>query len=205
MAKHARILADAGVDFIMVDWSNDIGCNIQNNYICNGVKRLDIEGLEVNTKILMQEFAKVPGAPKVAIIVGSSDPSVYHQWDKMRTKLDSIVGFLLQDESISHMYFHMDGKPFVIDYVGTPSPFQNGLPPWNDNRFTVRHMTGFVSDQANLRDGDHSKYGYWSWEDRSIQTKSDAMTVGAAWRGIPSWNSGDRKGRENGNTLRQRW
>jgi hypothetical protein len=44
------------------------------------------------------------------------------------------------------MYFNYQGKPFLLDYVGTPSPFPNGLPPWNDDRFNVRHITGFVSE-----------------------------------------------------------
>ena len=69
-------------------------------------------------------------------------------------------------------------------------------------------MTGFVSEQGNLRQGDYSKYGYWSWEDRAMQTRTDeVMTVGAAWRGDPcGWNCGNnRRGRENGNTYRQRW
>ena len=56
-------------------------------------------------------------------------------------------------------------------YVDTPSPWQNGTPEWNDDRFTVRWMTGYVSEQPSLRTEDRvSKYGYWAWEDRGEQT-----------------------------------
>ena len=139
-------------------------------------------------------------------MVGSpADASVYQSWDLMRLKLDQVVGQFTQDPNRSKQYFHYEGKPFILDYVGTPSPFQNGLPPWHDDRFTVRHLTGFVSDQANLRNGDFSKYGYWSWEDRALQTRTqEVMTVSAGWRGEPcGWNcANNRRGRENGATYR---
>ncbi len=72
-----------------MDWSNDICCNAWNDW--NG--RADIKGLELNTIALFEEFAKVSGAPKIAIMVGSpADKSVYDSWDLMRLKLDQIVG-----------------------------------------------------------------------------------------------------------------
>lgn len=73
--------------------------------------------------------------------------------------------------------------------VDTPSPWQNGTPEWNDDRFTVRWMTGYVSEQPSLRTEDRvSKYGYWAWEDRGEQTypiydgKPETMVVCAATR-----------------------
>ena len=73
----------------MVDWSNDICCNAFNDW--NG--RGDLKSLELDTLTMMDVFRSVPGAPKVAIMVGSpADSSVYHTWDLMRAKLDQIVG-----------------------------------------------------------------------------------------------------------------
>ena len=93
MRQHAKWLKSAHVDFIVIDWSNDICCSAFTDW--NG--RDDLKGLELNTVALFEEFSKVPGAPKIAIIVGSpSDSSVYYSWDAMRTKLDSLVGLLLQ-------------------------------------------------------------------------------------------------------------
>ena len=69
-------------------------------------------------------------------------------------------------------------------------------------------MTGFVGSQSYLLSGDYSRFGFWSWEDRSLQSHtSEVVTVGTAWRGDPcGWNCpNDRRGRENGNTYRQRW
>lgn len=120
MKQHAEWLRDAHVDFIIVDWSNDVCCSAQSDW--NG--RADLKGLELNTLAVIEEFRKVPGAPKVAIMVGSpADASIYNSWDLLRLKLDSIVGMILQDNNRKEQYFHYQGKPFVMDYVGTPSPF----------------------------------------------------------------------------------
>ena len=52
MKTHAKQLAAAGVDFIVVDWSNDICCNAWNNW--NG--RADLMALELNTVALFDVF-----------------------------------------------------------------------------------------------------------------------------------------------------
>ena len=107
------------------------------------------------------------------------------------------------------------GKPLLVVYVDTPSPWQNGTPEWNDDRFTVRWMTGYVSEQPSLRTEDRvSKYGYWAWEDRGEQTypiydgKPETMVVCAATR--KQGDPGDagyipEKGRRDGQTLREQF
>jgi hypothetical protein len=104
------------------------------------------------------------------------------------------------------------GKPLVVIYMGTPSPFQAGAPAWNDLRFTVRWMTGFQDDQPNLIDGDRkSRYGFWSWWDRSPQTwaehdgRPEAMVVCAAFPGHKGWDSTDTMGRRGGRTFHEQW
>ena len=99
MRQHAHWLRSAHVDFIVVDWSNDVCCSAQSDW--NG--RQDLKGLELNTVALFEEFAKVKGAPKIAIMVGSPyDSSVYSSWDLMRIKLDSIVGLILLRDDIKN-------------------------------------------------------------------------------------------------------
>ena len=108
------------------------------------------------------------------------------------------------------------GNPLLVVYVNTPSPFQTGAPAWNDDRFTVRWMTGYVTEQSALRTADRvSRSGYWSWEDRGPQTFSvwdnlpEAMVVTAATRaqGKPGGGSGyiAPAGREDGKTFLRSW
>lgn len=83
----------------------------------------------------------------------------------------------------------------------------------------VRWMTGYVTEQRNLRTDDLvSKYGYWSWEDRGPQTytvhgnKPEAMVIAASWR-QQRGRGDDGKGpgyipagsRNNGETFRRQW
>jgi len=71
MRTHAEWLRDAGVDFIMVDWSNDIDYNDKNG--CQG--NPSIKDLELNTIALFEEFSKVQGSPKIGIMMGSPSSS----------------------------------------------------------------------------------------------------------------------------------
>jgi hypothetical protein len=116
------------------------------------------------------------------------------------------------------MVFYLDGKPLLVDYAGTPAHFQSNTGPWNDLRYTMRHLTGFVSEQYRLWDFDPkgyriSKYGYWSWEDRGNSTfpivngHPDFMVVTAANRGVPcGWEcSSKRAGRAGGKTFTNKW
>jgi hypothetical protein len=102
------------------------------------------------------------------------------------------------------------GKPLLVIYVNTPSPYQQGVPKWDDPRFTVRWMTGYVTQQPALRTEDGiSKFGYWSWEDRGAQTFTvhdghpESMVVVASYRKdgtkIPAGE------RNNGKTFLQQW
>jgi len=100
--------------------------------------------------------------------------------------------------------------------MGTPTPWHLEKAPWNDSRFTVRFMTGWITEQPDLFDTNtrKSKYQYWSWEERGTQTFTvdagfpEAMTV------VPSWrpqNSPGESGyipageRNNGKTFKEQW
>ena len=86
MHDHAEWLRDAGVDFIVVDWSKDIEYNDQNEWQGDPGPRT----LEKNTLTLFEEFSKVKGAPKIAIMMGSPDNKDYYDnWSPFMTqKLD---------------------------------------------------------------------------------------------------------------------
>ena len=79
------------------------------------------------------------------------------------------------------------GKPLLVVYVNTPSPFQGGVPDWNDERFTVRWMTGFLTQQKKLVTEDLiSRYGYWSWEDRGTKPTASSMRSPRQWLYSPT-------------------
>jgi len=205
--QHGEWLADAGVNFIFIDWSNDLG------YIPGvTVNRPDFDMIENSVPIIFKEWANIKGAPKISIMLGCPDHPEAFSDGTMQRKIDQVYSQYIENKTDSSQYFKYLGKPLLIIYVGTPSPFENGIPDFQDSRFTIRYMTGFITEQPNLLSGNNrlSKYGYWSWEDRGDQTytlldgQPEACTVSAASR-ADAVNSIPSIGRDNGLTFQNRW
>lgn len=212
--QHAAWLADAGVDFIWVDWSN----NIRYTYSPN-VKNPTFDMIEGATTVLFDEYAKRRAAgkktPNISIFAGVTSAPEAATDGRLQKKADQIYAAYVANPRFRPLVQMYLGKPLLVVYVNTPSPFQNGIPAWSDPRFTVRWMTGYVTQQSNLRGpGLVSKYGYWSWEDRGPQTfplhdgKPEAMVVLAATRtqGSPGYKYYiPASPRNNGETFRREW
>ncbi len=211
--QHASWLADAGVDFVWEDWSNNIG------YIYDvDKKRPDFDMIEGATFTLFDEFARMRAeglkTPNISIFAGVTGAPAAAEDGRLQRKADQIWNQFVANPVYRPLLQMDGGKPLLVVYVNTPSPFQKGVPNWNDSRFTVRWMTGYVTQQSALREGEISKFGYWSWEDRGPQTfpvvngHPEAMVITAATRSQGS--AGDEyyipaAGRENGATFRKEW
>lgn len=204
--QHGEWLADAGVDFILIDWSNNIDYP-------GDPGRQDLKAIEDATAQVFATFAQMPSSPKISILMGSPSKAEDYTNGRVQSKADQVYRDFVSHPTLGRLWQDFRGKPLLIDYCGTPSLFQSGLPPWDDQRFTVRHITGFVTEQANLLDGSVSKYGYWSWEDRGAQSYPvvdgvpEAMVVQAGVRGDPNgWASENkREGRNDGQTFISKW
>ena len=213
--QHARWLADAGVDFVWVDWSN----NIEYAHDANKPNPT-FDMIEGATTTLFEEFAKLRtgGAktPAISIFAGVTGAPEAVSDGRLQKKVDQIYREYLANPKFAPLVQHYLGKPLLVVYVNTPSPFQQGVPAWHDDRFTVRWMTGYIAQQPNLLDGEISKFGYWSWEDRGAQTYTvheghpESMVVVASYRedkGNPAANVPGipAAGRENGKVFLAQW
>jgi len=212
--QHAAWLADAAVDFIWIDWSN----NIRYTYSPT-VKNPTFDMIEGATTAIFDEYAKMRAAgektPNISIFAGVTGAPEAAGNGRLQRKADQIHKQYFENPRFRPLVQTYLGKPLLVIYVNTPSPFQNGVPAWTDPRFTVRWMTGYVTEQENLRTPDLvSKYGYWSWEDRGPQTytlhdgRPEAMVVLASYR--PQGSPGYRyyipaAPRNNGETFRREW
>ena len=209
--QHARWLAEAGVDFIWIDWSNNV------NYTRDPAKpNPTFDMIEGATATLFDEFAKLRAAgvrtPRISIFAGVTLAPSAAEDGRLQRKVDQIYRQYVANTRYRPLLEDYLGKPLLVVYVNTPSPWQAGVPRWTDGRFTVRWMTGYVSEQHALRTDDRlSRYGYWSWEDRGPQTypvfggRPEAMVVTAATRpdlGVPGIPAA---GRENGATFEREW
>jgi hypothetical protein len=134
---------------------------------------------------------------------------------RLQRKADQVWSTYGADPRFRPLLQEYLGKPLLIVYTNTPTPYGEKPPAWSDPRFTVRWMTGYVMQQGQLvGPGNISRSGYWSWEDRGEQPypivngHPEAMTVVASWRQqsepgkdgyIPA------AGRRDGATLREQW
>ena len=216
--RHAEWLSEAGVDFVWVDWSNNI------NYTHDPkVKNPTFDRIEGATTAIFEEYTQMRAegrkTPRISLFAGVTGAPEAALDGRLQRKADQIYREYAENPKFRPLLQTYLGKPLLVVYVNTPSPFPDGVPQWNDDRFTVRWMTGYVTEQPNLRTKELvSKYGYWSWEDRGPQTytvhdgRPESMVVVASYR--PQLGSGpDGKGagyipaapRRHGETFRQQW
>jgi hypothetical protein len=168
--------------------------------------------IEESVPLIFDEWKPIENAPKIAIMLGCPGNIAAFQDGRMQAKVDQVYEQFVGNDNYKDQYYHYLGKPLIIVYVGTPSPFQNGVPDYQDERFTIRYMTGFVTQQGNLINSNmQSIYGFWSWEDRGDQTytllngKPEACTISAASREQSGTNFIAASGRNNGETFSYRW
>ena len=208
--QHAEWLHAAGVDFVWIDWSNNV------DYVPGTRPDSAWERIEASTAIMFDEFVKIgERRPKISIFIGVTGAPEAVKDGRLQRKADQVYDMYVANPKYRPLVQDYLGKPLLVIYVDTPSPWHNGTPDWDDERFTVRWMTGFVTEQPNLRtDNLVSKYGYWSWEDRGPQTvtirdgHAESMVVVASWRkqGEPGTDRYVAPGlRRNGQTFRDQW
>lgn len=181
---HAELLAEADVDFVVIDWSNNTHVT-KSTYDGDETFRI----IEAAAYRMFEVWSKIPNAPKIAIMTGPGHAGVgsvnsgAHQ-----RKVDQVYSSFVDNDEYGDMYFYYLGKPLLMCYGATPH--QYGVEPsWNDDRFTLRWVTGYVGQQGHLHDRKLQSKGFWSWEERSPQTYSvydgvvEAVTCSAATRG----------------------
>ena len=211
--RHGEMLRDAGVDFVFVDWSN----NTEYDPVTMREQRADFRMIEEATDKLFDIWATIEGAPKICIFVGPghNGPKTIDSGAHQK-KVDQVWRDYVTNPDRADMYFHYDGKPLLICYGATPNQY-TATPEnlWDDSRFTVRWMTGYVGQQGNLfRSRTLESKGFWSWEERGAQTYTvhnkvvEAVTVSAATR--KQANEGEsgyipEAGRQNGATLKKQF
>ena len=208
--QHAIWLADAGVDFIVVDWSNNVGYDPKTMY------REDFAMIENATYAIFEVFATVENAPKICIMTGPGHVGTGTFTDgQMARKNNQIYNEFIANSAYNDMYFYYEGKPLLLCYAATPSFIKNNTAPYTDSRFTERWVTGFIGQQSGLYNTKtYLSYLHWSWEERIKQTYTvynnipECMTVVAAYRGQGTAGQSGYiapGGRNNGQTFLTQW
>ncbi len=208
--RHGIQLAEAGVDFIYVDWSNNTGYDPSTMSFLN-----DFRTIEEATDLLFEIWSTIPNAPKICLFLGPGHNGIGDvQNGKHQKKADQVYRDYV--EKYPDLYFNYEGKPLLLCYGATPTQYgEDPRRTWRDDRYTIRWVTGYVGQQSALYNNRTyaSKY-YWSWEERGTQTysisggKVEAITVSPATR--PQGTEGSAgyipaSGRQNGATFKKQF
>ncbi|MBP5207470.1 MAG: hypothetical protein J6330_03330 [Clostridia bacterium] len=217
LKAHAELLYDANVDFVLVDWSNNVDYDFYNKKDYRGGRaRNDFETIEMGTTQLFEGWSQLENTPKIAVFIGCPGDGDAIKDGRLQKKADQVYREYIENEKYKDLYQTYLGKPLLVVYLGTPALSQSRLEKlWNDDRFTVRFLTGYIGQQSMFNNKTRAAtQPIWSWEEREQQCYAvngdvvECMTVQSAWRAqnregqdgyIPS------SGRENGDTLLKMW
>lgn len=172
--QHARWIQWAGYDFILIDWSNNLGANWDNG---------TAEKIMKGTDALLDVYADLDKRPQVALLLGLDNGTAGStaNWD---AQIDRIKSTYLGDPRLKPLFLEYDGKPLLTVYTGAR---WTEPPTWTDPDFTLR-WTGAYREVV-LNPG-----GAWSWLDRSPYANGQAEPVGdfadgglKDWHADPAW------------------
>lgn len=209
--RHGVMLRDAGVDFIFVDWSNNTNYDPETM----SDSRPDFRMVEGATSLLFEIWSTIEGAPKICIMAGPGGDGIENVTNgNHQKKVDQIYRDYV--EKYPDQYFYYEGQPLLICYGSTPNEYSDHPSSvWDDERFIVRWITGYVGQQPSLFDKETMRSTcFWSWEERGTQTyttldgRVECITVTAASRaqgerGEAGYVPGND--RENGVTLKRQF
>ena len=200
LATHAAMLTGAGVDFVVVDWSNDLGMDVRRP---GGPDTQRF--IESATLSAFAAWGSLAAAPAIAIMIGMPDHREAVADGRLSAKAEEVHALFVADRARARLTMTYRGKPLLLVYAGTPSPWRGALPPWSDPRFETRFVTGYPAQQNMVGSDGIETLDYWSWEDRrepavvGFDGEAECMTAVAAWRGA------DSPGRDGGRTYEAQW
>ncbi len=188
---HAELLYDANVDFVLVDWSNNVDYDFYSKKDYRGGRaRNDFETIEMGTTQMFERWSQLEKTPKIAVFIGCPGDGDAIDDGRLQKKADQVYREYIENEKYKDLYQTYLGKPLLVVYLGTPALAQTRLAKlWNDDRFTVRFLTGYIGQQSMYNKKTRAAtQPIWSWEEREQQCYAvngdvvECMTVQSAWR-----------------------
>lgn len=201
---HLLWMIRCGIDFILVDWSNNLWGKHHWAERSPGVDEL-IRG----TDVLFQQAAKLKQeglpVPRITLLLGLNN-GPYTTTTALNEEMDWVYHHYLQNPVFRPLWLKAYGKPLIVLFNGPgPSDLQ-GQEPIDMSHFTVRWMA------SQLQNAHFERFGYWSWMDGTLspiptyyQGKPEALTITIAFFGDGGWLYPPAMGHENGYTYLKEW
>jgi len=194
--QHAIWFAESGIDFLLIDWTNNIwGLDNWDNR-SEGVKQL-IESTRTTLSCYldMKNEGLIP-VPQFLLLLGL-DNGPTATMDVLNQEILWIHHNFSEFRSLWLTYL---GKPLMVPFDG--GNLHTEMKPINDSYYTIRWMsTQFQSNHLN-------KQGFWSWMDGSIDPQPtfydgyvEALTITNAFFRENGWLGSGAMGQSGGVTL----
>jgi hypothetical protein len=167
--QHAEWILWAGYDFIMVDWSNNLGGNWTSG---------TADKIMAGTDALLEVYAGLKKRPAIVLLLGL-DNGTAGESDNWKAQIDRIKTKYLADPKLRPLFMEHDGKPLLNVYTGAR---WTEPPTWDDSDFTVRWMGAFR--EIVLNPG-----GSWSWIDRAPYANGQSTPQSDFSKGLDGWTA----------------
>lgn len=167
--QHAQWILWAGYDFIMLDWSNNLGGNWDSG---------TAEKIMAGSDAVLEVFAGLKKRPQVVLLLGL-DNGTAGETANWKAQIDRIKTRYLADPKLRPLFLEYDGKPLLNVYTGAR---WTEPPAWDDPDFTVRYMGAFR--EVVLNPG-----GAWSWIDRAPYANGQSTPVSDFSKGLQGWSA----------------
>lgn len=174
ITQHAIWMVQAGIDYIMVDWTNNLwGLNHWDQrppgawQLCNATTKT----VEVYQRLLDSKVFKQ--IPKVVMLLGlSNGPTT--TMTAINEEIKWIAQNYVHNKTFSpDMWVWYQGKPLLLVFDGNNLHSTSKIPV-DDSVFTIRWMSTQL--QANHFD----RLGFWSWMDGSLTPITTYISNGIA-------------------------
>lgn len=197
--QHALWMAEAGIDFLLVDWSNNLWG--KQHWSERGPY---VDELIRGTTAMLDEYARMKKqhipVPKVTLLLGL-DNGPQTTTTALNEEMQWIYDHYVKNPKYRGLWLYYEGKPLIVPFNGGGPAVRSGQPPVDTSLFTVRWMASQL--QINHLD----QQGYWSWMDGTIHPiptyhdgSPEALTVTVAYFGDGGWTYPQARGRLGGST-----
>ncbi len=198
--QHCLWLDRAGIDFLLIDWSNNLWGKQHWSERAPGVDQL-IQ----STTLLLDTYAEmrrqgIP-TPQVTLLLGL-DNGPTTTMTALNEEMHWIYRHYIQNPKYKGLWVYYRGKPLIVPFNGGGPAFLAGKPPIDTAQFTVRWMASQLQFNKQA-----VQAGYWSWMDGVIHPiptyydgKPEALTITIAFFGDGGWTYPQAVARRGGTT-----
>lgn len=198
--QHCLWFDEIGVDYLLVDWSNNLWGKESWKDRAPGVDELIRSTLLLFDTYAQMRHEGIP-TPKITLLLGL-DNGPTTTMKALNEEMDWVYSNIIENPKYKGLWLYYEGKPLIVPFNGGGPGFLDGKPPIDQSKFTVRWMASQLQFNPEV-----AKDGYWSWMDGSINPittyhdgKPEALTITPAFFGDGGWTYPQAMGRRNGAT-----